>query len=118
VALSHFKGAHVQAEVLRSNLEAAESAFDELALFMDESDERVFESELCRFRGQFALARGGPKATVEATRCVKESLDIAARQSATPLHSASCRQPRHWGDGLSRPDAAASGWGYWRIVAL
>jgi class 3 adenylate cyclase/tetratricopeptide (TPR) repeat protein len=59
-ALSYFDAALVRAELGAGRLEAAEQALDDAFAFLAESDQRVFEPELLRLRGECLALAGEP----------------------------------------------------------
>jgi tetratricopeptide (TPR) repeat protein len=81
-ALSYVKGALVEAELKRGNLDEAEKVLDELFSFIEESDERFYEPELWRLQAELALVRAGPGAATRAATSLRRAADIAREQGA------------------------------------
>jgi predicted ATPase len=74
------------AEVLRNHgqVEEASRLLDEALVIADRTDERLFEAELHRLRGE-VLSTAGRVASTEIEVCFRKALDVARRQGARAL---------------------------------
>jgi predicted ATPase len=81
LSLAYFYTLYVQAHQQLAQFDDADSALADAFAAMDKSNERWFEAELYRLKGELILARS-PDAQGEAENCFNRSLEIAQRQDA------------------------------------
>lgn len=84
-ATSYFRAALVEAELRRGNLDGAEAAMVDLRAFVEESDERFYESAMWRLDAELALARSGPDDGRRAEESLCRAIQVAESQGAEGL---------------------------------
>ncbi|WP_437563944.1 protein kinase domain-containing protein [Sorangium sp. So ce542] len=88
VSLTYWRAALIDAELGAGNVDEASALLDDTLAFIEKSDERYFEAELCRLGGEIALARGAPtaaEARARAAASFRKGREIAERQGALGL---------------------------------
>ena len=81
LSLSYFYSLYVEAYQATGQFDEAETALTDAFAAMEKSNERFFEADLHRLKGELTLARD-PNARAEAEQCFQQSLEIARRQKA------------------------------------
>ncbi|AUX43192.1 protein kinase [Sorangium cellulosum] len=88
VSLTYWRSALIEAELGAGNVGEASALLADTLAFVEKSDERYFEPELCRLEGEIALARGAPspaEARAQAEAAFRKGREIAERQGALGL---------------------------------
>ncbi|AUX23080.1 protein kinase [Sorangium cellulosum] len=90
VSLTYWRSALIEAELGAGHVDEASALLADTRAFVEKSDERYFEPELCRLEGELALAHGAPtaaEARAQAEAAFRRGREIAEQQGAIGLLS-------------------------------
>lgn len=103
-ALAQLAGLHLRRRAIEDGFEALSEAF----ALAERTDERFYEAEMHRLRGELLLARGGDGADAEAEASFRRGLELARRQGPRWLElRAAISLGRLWRRADRTPEARA-----------